>query len=107
MSYSTSLYDKINFLYSSKLQWPGGYQDGVQKFQKNFLTFLGIGTNVVKVSSMNSELLFQWDTLKWLYTLVVSLSLLYCLSVQRLGNLKTSIVYCGAPLYTQPYTPRL
>ena len=43
---------------------------------------------------------------KWLYTLVVHLSLLYHLSVQRLGNPKMSIVYCGAPLYTQPYTPR-
>ena len=63
MSYGTSLYDKINFLYSGKLQQPGGYQDGVQKFQKFFLTFLGLGTNVVKVSSVKSELLFQWDTL--------------------------------------------
>ena len=27
-------------------------------------------------------------------------SLLYCLSVQRLENLKTSIVYHGAPIYT-------
>ena len=32
--------------------------------KKFFLTFLGLGTNVVKVSSVNSELLFQWDTLK-------------------------------------------
>ena len=31
--------------------------------KKFFLTFLGLGTNVVKVSSVNSELLFQWDTL--------------------------------------------
>ena len=53
---------KLIFLYSSKLQRPGGYQVGVQKFQKFFLTFLGLGTNVVKVSSVNSELLFQWDT---------------------------------------------
>ena len=34
-----------------------------KNFEKNFLTFLGLGTNVVKVSSVNSELLFQWDTL--------------------------------------------
>ena len=34
-----------------------------ENFEKNFLTFLGLETNVVKVSSVNSELLFQWDTL--------------------------------------------
>ena len=34
------------------------------------------------------------------YTLVASWSLLYCLSVQRPGNPKTSVVYHGAPLYT-------
>ena len=45
----------------------GGYEDGVRKFQKIFLTFLGLGTNVVKVSSVNSELLFQWDTLSMVY----------------------------------------
>ena len=55
---------KLFFLYSRKLQWPRGYQDSVQKFQKNFLTFLGLGTNVVKVSSVSSELLFQSDTLR-------------------------------------------
>ena len=55
---------KLIFLYSGKLQWPGGYQDGVRKFRKIYLTFLGLGTNVVKVSSVNSELLLQWDTLK-------------------------------------------
>ena len=37
---------------------------------------------------------------------VTYLSLLYCLSVQRLGNPKTSIVYCGAPLYMQHLTLR-
>ena len=31
--------------------------------KKIFLTFLGLGTNVVKVSIVNSELLFQLDTL--------------------------------------------
>ena len=41
-----------------------------------------------------------------IYTLVTSLSLLYCLSVQRLGNPKMSIVYCCAPLYMQLVTPR-
>ena len=54
---------KLIFLYSGKLQQPGGYQDGVQNFEKFIFTFLGLGTNVVKVSSVNSELLFQWDTL--------------------------------------------
>ena len=34
-----------------------------ENFEKFFWTFLGLGTNVVKVSSVNSELLFQWDTL--------------------------------------------
>ena len=38
---------------------------------------------------------------KELYTFKVAwFSLLYCLSVQRLENLKTSIVYCGVPIYT-------
>ena len=41
----------------------GGIRTVSEKFPKNFLTFLGLGTNVVKVSSVNSELLFQWDTL--------------------------------------------
>ena len=41
---------------------------------------------------------------KELYTYQVTYSfLLYCLSVQRLENLKMSIVYCGAPLYVTPY----
>ena len=54
MSYGTSLYDKINFFYiAANFNGPGGYQDSVQKFQKNCLTFLGLGTNVVKVSSVN------------------------------------------------------
>ena len=38
--------------------------------------------------------------------LVASLSILYCLSMQRPGNLKTSIVYHGAPSYMQHLTPR-
>ena len=33
------------------------------------------------------------------YILVMLLSLLYCLSVQRLGNPKMSIVHHGAPSY--------
>ena len=37
---------------------------------------------------------------------VTYLSLLYHLSMQRLGNLKMSIVYCSAPLYMQHLTPR-
>ena len=52
------------FLYSSKLQWPRGLSGQCLKISKKFLTFLGLGTNVVKVSSVNSELLFQWDTLQ-------------------------------------------
>ena len=36
MSYGTSLYDKINFFYiAANFNGLGGYQDGVQKFQKN------------------------------------------------------------------------
>ena len=42
-------------------QW--GIRMVSENFEKNFLTFLGLGTNVVKVSSVNSELLFQSDTL--------------------------------------------
>ena len=38
-------------------------------FEKNFLTFLVLGTNVVKVSSVNSELLFQSDTLVYVIML--------------------------------------
>ena len=38
-----------------------------ENFKKIFLTFLGLQTNVVKVSSVNSELLFQWDTLVFMY----------------------------------------
>ena len=37
---------------------------------------------------------------------ITYLSLLYHLNVQRLGNLKISIVYCSAPLYMQHLTPR-
>ena len=43
----------------------GGIRMVSKNFEKNFLTFLGLGTNVVKVSSVNSELLFQWDTLNF------------------------------------------
>ena len=50
----------------------GGIRTVSENFKKNFLTFLGLGTNVVKVSSVNSELLFQWDTLRLVY-LVISL----------------------------------
>ena len=41
----------------------GGIRMVSENFEKIFLTILGLGTNVVKVSSVNSELLFQWDTL--------------------------------------------
>ena len=46
----------------------GGIRMVSKNFEKIFLTFLGLGTNVVKVSSVNTELLFQWDTLA--YTLL-------------------------------------
>ena len=59
---------KLMILYSGKLQWPGGGIRMVsENFKKIFLTFLGLGTNVVKVSSVNSELLFQSDTLACMY----------------------------------------
>ena len=45
-------------------------------FEKNFLTFLGLGTNVVKVCSVNSELLFHWDTLS--LDLIFVLDYIYC-----------------------------
>ena len=45
----------------------GGIRTVSKNFEKNFLTFLGLGTNVVKVSSVNSEILFQWDTLMQTY----------------------------------------
>ena len=35
--------------------------------------------------------------------LVVPLSLIFCLSVQRLGNPKMSIVYHGAPIHINTY----
>ena len=41
----------------------GGIRMVSENFENFFLTFLGLGTNVVKVSNVNSELLFQWDTL--------------------------------------------
>ena len=41
---------------------------------------------------------------KELYTYKVAYSFfLYCLSMQRLEDLKMSIVYCSAPLYATPY----
>ena len=45
----------------------GGIRMVSENFENFFLTFLGLGTNVVKVSSVNSELLFQWDTLQLLH----------------------------------------
>ena len=57
------------------------------------------GIVIIKIYSCNKEL----------YTdKVTYLSLLYCLSVQRLENPKTSIVYHGAPtfIYMQHLTPR-
>ena len=65
MSYGTSLNDKINFFYiAANFNGLGGIRTVSENFKKIFLTFLGLGTNVVKVSSVNSELLFQWDTLR-------------------------------------------
>ena len=45
----------------------GGIRMVSKNFKKVFLTFLGLGTNVVKVSSVNSELLFQLDTLIYMH----------------------------------------
>ena len=38
-----------------------------------------------------------------IYMLVMPLSLIYCLSVQRPGNPKMSIVYHGAPIHINTY----
>ena len=74
MSYSTSLYDKINFFIQQQTSVVlVGIRTVSKNFEKNFLTFLGLGTNVVKVSSVNSELLFQWDTLVTLPPITVSI----------------------------------
>ena len=63
MSYDTSLYDKIKFFIEHQTSTAlGGISTVAENFENSFLTFLGLGTNVVKVSSVSSELLFQWDT---------------------------------------------
>ena len=54
---------KLIFYIVANVNGLGGIRMVSKNFEKNFLTFLGLGTNVVKVSSVNSELLFQWDTL--------------------------------------------
>ena len=60
-------YDKLCTSYIvANFNGPGGIRMVSENFEKNFLAFLGLGTNVVKVSSVNSELLFQWDTLMML-----------------------------------------
>ena len=66
MSYGTSLYDKIIFYIAANFNSLGGIRTVSENFENFFLTFLGLGTNVVKVSSVNSELLFQWDTLGYI-----------------------------------------
>ena len=49
------------------------------------------GIVIIEIYSCNKEL----------YTYKVAwFSLLYCLSMQRLENPKTNIVYCGAPTHT-------
>ena len=49
MSYGTSLYDKINFFYiAANFNSLGGIRMVSKNFEKMFLTFLGLGTNVVK-----------------------------------------------------------
>ena len=70
MSYGTSLYDKINFFYIvTNFNGLGGIRMVSKNFKK-CLTFLDLGTNEVKVSSVNSELLFQSDTLQYSVSLV-------------------------------------
>ena len=51
MSYGTSLYDKINFfIYQQTSMAQGGNTMVSENFKKKFLTFLGLGTNVVKLA---------------------------------------------------------
>ena len=58
------------------------------------------GVVIIEVHKCNKELYLS-------YTVALYPSL-YCLSVQRLGNPKMSVVYCGAPIhiYMQHLTPR-
>ena len=55
------------------------------------------GIVIIEICSYNKEL--------YTYKVAYSFSL-YCLSMQRLENPKTSIVYHGAPLYKWHPTPR-
>ena len=49
MSYGTSLYDKVNFFYiAANFNSLGGIRMVSKNFKNIFLTFLGLGTNVVK-----------------------------------------------------------
>ena len=58
---------KLIFYRAANFNGLGGIRMVSKNFKKNFLTFLGLGTNLVKVSSVNSELLFQSDTLIYIY----------------------------------------
>ena len=50
------MYDKINFFIKQQTSMAcGGIRTVSKNFEKNFLTFLGLGTNVVKVISVNSD----------------------------------------------------
>ena len=55
---------KLIFLYSSKLQWPRGVSGQCPKISKKIFDLFRPRNKVVKVSSVNSELLFQSDTLE-------------------------------------------
>ena len=84
----------------------GGIRMASENFKKNFLTFLGLGTNVVKVSSVNSELLFQWDTL---VDMLVGFMCLF-IPVIEYPNLVmdsatfTILVICSALLWSSVFT---
>ena len=62
----------------------GGIRTVSENFEKNFLNFLGLGTNVVKVSSVNSELLFQSDTLEaWTVCMALNINICRMLTTNR------------------------
>ena len=56
---------KLIFYIVANFNGPGGIRTVSKNFKKIFFDLLGLGTNVVKVSSVNSELLFQSGTLMY------------------------------------------
>ena len=69
----------------------GGIRMVSENFKKIFLTFLGLGINVVKVGSVNSELLFQWDTL--IHTCVCTYKKVCCAIVLGLESIHKGFLY--------------